>query len=220
MKSAEKKLIETGRKLYRKGLIAATEGNLSYKLSENQILTTRSGVCKGALKPEDLLIVDLEGQTQNSTKHPSTEIEMHLEVYRRRPDVRAIVHAHPPYVISLSLAGISLDKPYLPESVLLLGAVPTAKYGRPSTEQVPASIRPFIEKTDILILDRHGSLTIGKSFTEAFYKLEILENTAKIIWLATQIGSLQGMDKREVSEIMKLRKRVYGLEFPIMPYKK
>ena len=143
---------------------------------------------------------------------------MHLGVYRQRPDVKAVVHAHPPYAISLSLAGIALDKPYTPESVLLLGAVPTAAYGRPSTSQVAESIQEYLKKTDIILLERHGSLTVGSTLQEAFEKLEILENTARIVWLARQSGIIKPLPLKEAKEIFALRKEVYGLRYPVIPF--
>ncbi len=220
MDEIKQQMIHIGRKLYDKGLVVATEGNMSCRLSDERILVTASGVCKGELTPADLVVVDLAGKMLHSNGGPSTEMQMHLEVYRSRPDVKAVIHAHPPYCISLTLAGVSLDRPFLPESVLLLGSVPTTQYGRPSTEQIPQSIRAYIEKTDSLILHRHGSLTVGKTLTEAYHKLEVMENTAKIIWLAKQVGPIQPLDKSELDELLKLREQVYRMEFPILPFKK
>jgi L-fuculose-phosphate aldolase len=141
-----------------------------------------------------------------------------LAVYRERPDVQAVIHAHPPVAVSLTLAGISLDQPFLPESVLLLGRIPTAEYARPSTNQVPTSIKEFIRRTDVLLLARHGSIAVGKNLKEAFQKLEILENTARIVWLAKQVGNPLPITEEEVKEIQKLRKTVYGLDYPIIPF--
>ncbi|MEJ2635397.1 MAG: class II aldolase/adducin family protein [Calditrichia bacterium] len=218
MDKIKNEIIKIGKKLYENGFIVATEGNISFRLDENRILITASGLGKGEMTAEDLVEADLDGNPLQSGKQPSTEIRMHTRVYRERPDVSAVVHAHPPHVVSLSLAGIELDQPYLAESALLLGSVPTAPYGRPSTQQVPDSILPFIKNTDVIILSRHGSLTIGKSLTEAYYKLEILEHTAKIVWLARQAGELHPLNKSEISELMALREKVYGLTYPIIPF--
>ncbi|GAB4364391.1 MAG: class II aldolase/adducin family protein [Calditrichia bacterium] len=218
MNQIQQQIIEIGRKIYEKGFIVAAEGNISHRLADDRILTTRRGVCKGELTPTDLVVVDLEGNPVEEGPLPSTEIGLHLEVYRNRPDIQAVLHAHPPYVISLTLAGFSLDQPYLPESALVLGRVPTAPYGRPSTQQVAESIRPFIRKTDVILLQRHGSLTVGKTLSEAFYKLEILEHTAKVVWLARQLRHFLPLDRIEVQELMKLRETVYGLTYPIIPF--
>ena len=218
MEDAIREIIETGQKIYHQGFVVATEGNLSVRIDQNTILATSSGVCKGELTPEDLVLLNLDGEILKNGKAPSSEIKMHLEVYRTRPEVNAVLHAHPPYAVSLTLVGISLDKPFLPESAILLGSVPTAPYGRPSTEQVAQSIQPFIKKTDTILLDRHGSLTVGKTMKEAYYKLEILEHTAHIIWLARQIKHFLPLDTFEIRELLKLRESTYGLDFPILPF--
>ncbi len=215
MEQYKNELIEVGKLLYQKNYITGTEGNLSIRISKEEILTTRSGVCKGNMSSDDLVLVNHVGDPIGSDLKPSTEFKMHLEVYKNRPDINAIVHAHPEFVISLSLAGHNFDKQYLPESALMLGKVPIAKYARPSTTQVPKSIKPYLQKTDIVILDRHGSLTYGKSLLDAFYKTEILEKTAKIIWLSSRVSPLISLDPLEIKELLKLRVEVYGLDSPL-----
>lgn len=218
MQDINQDIIEFGGRLYDKGFIVATEGNISCRLEDNRILATVSNVNKGHLTPSDLVILDRDGNPLETDKQPSTEIKMHLKVYQSRSDVKAVIHAHPPYVISLSLAGVSLDQPYLPESAVLLGAVPTVPYARPSTGQVPQSIAPYLRKTDILILERHGSLTLGSTLRDAYHKLEILEHTARILWQARQLGSLRPIDSREVQELTKLREEVYHPGYPVIPF--
>jgi L-fuculose-phosphate aldolase len=216
MDTTQNEMIEIGNLLYQKNYIAGTEGNISIRISEDRILTTRSGVCKGNLCTEDLVLVNHTGEPIEGNDQPSTEFKMHLEVYKNRPETKAIIHAHPIFAISLSLAGLNFDKQYLPESVIMLGKIPVAKYARPSTGQVPKSIKPYLEKTDIIVLDRHGSLTFGKTLKEAFYKTEILEKTAKIIWLSSRVGPLIPLDPLEIKELLKLRSEVYGLDSPIV----
>ncbi|OGB62156.1 MAG: hypothetical protein A2Y94_08520 [Caldithrix sp. RBG_13_44_9] len=218
IQSAKKELLRIGTLLYQRQYIVASEGNLSCRIDSKNILITRSGVCKGELTPDDLIKISLEKRASTGKQRPSTEMRMHLEVYRQRPEVNAVIHAHPPYAISLSLAGISLEKPYTPESVLLLGAVPTAAYGRPSTSQVAESIQEYLKRTDIILLERHGSLTVGKTLPEAFNKLEVLENTAKIVWLARQSGIIKPLPLKEAKELFALRREVYGLEYPVIPF--
>ncbi len=217
MNTLAKDMIETGKKLYRQGYIVATEGNISCRLGTGNILSTRSGVCKGELTGRDLVEIDPAGKPV-STGKPSTEIKMHLAVYRLRPEINAVIHAHSPYAVSLTLAGISLARAYTPESVLLLGAVPVASYARPSTGAVPDSIAGYIKKTDIILLERHGSLTAGKNLQEAFHKLEILECTARTVWLAHQLGPVLPLPDEEVQGLLSLRQTVYGLDYPIMPF--
>lgn len=219
IENTRRQMVETGRQMYQRGFIMAAEGNLSSRIEDERILTTVSGVCKGELSPDDFVLVDLEGRVIDGDRPPSTELKMHLEVYRQRRDVRAVIHAHPAHVVSLTLVGESFDRAYLPESALLLGAVPVAPYARPSTGQVPESIRPFVRKSDIIVLERHGSLTVGKTFEDAFRKLEVLEHTARIIWLSRQVGEPAPLPAGEIEELMRLRRSVYGLDYPILPFK-
>lgn len=218
MNQAKEILINIGRRMYDRGFIVATEGNLSCRLNSDHILVTRSGICKGEMSEDDLITVDMRGNVAGSKLQPSTEILMHLEVYRQRKDIKAVIHAHPPYILALTLAGISLESPYLPESVILLGAVPVASYAKPSTVRVSESIRKYVTKTDIIVLHRHGSLTMGRNLQEAYHKLEILEQTAKIIWLSVQVGTIEKLPREEVEEILALRKKTYGLDYPILPF--
>lgn len=218
LQSAKKELQRMGEILYQRQYITGREGNLSLRMNSNDILITRSGVCKGELTPTDVIKISLKKNTFNQFQKPSSELRLHLEVYRQRPEIKAVIHAHPPYAVSLSLAGISLEKPYTPESVLLLGAVPTAPYGRPSTSQVSESIQNYIKKTDIIILERHGSLTVGHTLKEAFQKLEILEHTAKIVWLGRQAGIIKPLSLKEAKELFSLRRVTYGLEYPVIPF--
>jgi L-fuculose-phosphate aldolase len=218
MKRIIQDMISIGQRLYNRKYIVGSEGNISCRINQEKILVTRSGACKGEMREDDIIPIDLSGKVLKKEVRPSSEIQLHLAVYRERPDVKAVIHAHPPVAVSLTLAGIPLDQPYLPECILLLGSVPTADYARPSTDQVPASIEEYIRKTDILLLTRHGSVTVGKNLKEAFQKLEILENTARIVWLAKQVGNPLPMALEEVKEIQKLRKTVYGLDYPIVPF--
>ncbi len=213
-----KQLIETGKKMYQRGLIIATEGNISCRQKDGTILATASGVCKGEMQEADVVRIDTAGRVLAGDRLPSTEIKMHLEVYRQRPDVGAVVHAHPPYVVALSLIGFGWKKAYMPESAIMLGAVPVAPYARPSTGQVPESIREPIRQSDIVILERHGSLTVGQTLEEAYQKLEILEHTARVIWLALQVGQPEPLPPEEIEALMKLRETVYGLKYPIIHF--
>lgn len=213
-----KEMIDIGKRLYDRQLIVAAEGNFAYRIDENRIVATPSGLCKGELKTDDLVLINSEGKKLSGKHNVSTEIALHLEVFRQRPDVAACIHAHPTNCIALMLAGKKLDKPLLRESVLLLGKVPTAPYARPSTTQVPESIRPFIQKTDCILLDHHGSLTVGKSLNEAFQKLEVMEHTAHCYITALNMGEVTELAQNEVRALMELRERTYRLSHPIIPF--
>lgn len=217
--SLRNEMVLIGRKLYAHGLIAASEGNFSVRLSEERILATPSGLCKGDLEPADLVIIDLQGNHLFGERRVSSEILMHLEAYRQRGDISAVIHAHPPLCVALMIAGKGLDQPILAENVILLGKIPVAPYARPSTRHVPESIRPYIVQTDCILLDHHGSLTVGKTLQEAFNKLELMEHSAKSYLNALQLGEVRLLDRDEIEELTRMRQKVYGISWPIIPFK-
>jgi L-fuculose-phosphate aldolase len=211
-------LVETGRLLYEKGLIVANEGNISVRLDAQTLLATPSGLCKGRLHPDDLVKIRCDGTPLSNHRPVSSEIKMHLAVYAERPDVQAVIHAHPPACLSLMLAGFGLDQPILAESVVLMGRVPTAPYARPSTSAVPESIRPFIHSTDFILLDRHGSLTVGSTLWEAFQKQEMMEHTAKIYRDALLLGEVKLLPPEEITALNDLRINRYRIPYLIIPF--
>ena len=197
--------MEIGRRMYQKALVAATDGNLSVRLSPDTILITPTGSCLGFLKPDELAVIDLEGKSQSNTIRPTSEYRLHLEVYRQRKDVTAIVHGHPPICTAFTVAGEQLDLCVLPEVVFTLGAIPTIPYSTPTTDEPPRVIREYIGRCDAMILDRHGTLTVGDSLTGAYYKLEKIEHTAKVVLTARMLGNVQVLDKNQVDRLMRVR---------------
>jgi L-fuculose-phosphate aldolase len=185
---ARLELVAVCKKLAERGLVAATDGNVSCRVGRERLLVTPAGKPKGRLEPMDLLLVDFQGEVLAGLEKPSSEILMHLEVYRRRADVAAVVHAHPPVLTAFSLAGIPFEAKALPEVWLTLGPVPTAPYATPCTAEVPESIAPFLENHQAILLERHGSLTVGRDLDEAYLRLEKLEHAAQILFLATVLG--------------------------------
>jgi L-fuculose-phosphate aldolase len=177
-------LIDTCKTLETKGLIAAMDGNVSVRVGEERILVTPSGRAKGDLVALDLLLLDLEGEILAGHGRPSSEIRMHLAVYSKRPDVQAVVHAHPPMLTAFTIAGIPFLAEALPEVWMSIGPVPTAPYATPSTEEVPRSIAPFIETHRAILMERHGSLTFGRTLKEACLRLEKLEHAARTLFFA------------------------------------
>ncbi len=214
-REARKQIVEVGRWLYEKDLIVATDGNLSVKLN-NRIIATPSGVSKGFLKENELVVVDLEGNKITGSGKPSTELKMHLEVYKVRPDVQAVVHAHPPKCTAFTIAGVPLTQCVMPEVVVSLGAIPTAPYATPSTDEVVLSIREPIQQTDAVMLDRHGSLTVGDTIYTAYRKLEKMEHAAEVMMYARMLGGVQTLSTNEVDKLMALRSSTYGLKGNIL----
>ena len=214
-REAKRQIVEVGKWLYNKGLVAATDGNLSIKLGD-RIITTPSGVSKGFLKENELVIVNSKGEKIGGSGKPSTEIKMHLAVYKIRPDVQAVLHAHPPKSIAFTIAGVSLAQCVIPEVVVTIGAVQTTPYATPSTDEVVQSIHEPIKHTDVLMLDRHGSLTVGKDIYSAYMKLEKLEHAAEILIYARLLGNVKTLNKAEVDKLMGLRESTYGLSNNIL----
>jgi L-fuculose-phosphate aldolase len=217
--SLREEIIEVGRLLYDRGLIVATDGNISARLDQELILITPSGLCKGRMTPDQLITIDLNGRkvgpgtVANQHLKPTSETAMHLEVYKQRADVLAVVHAHPPHAIALSIAGISLADCMLPEAIVFLGLTPTTPYATPSSEENAQAIRQVITGHDALVLQRHGSLTAGDSPLNAFYRTETLEQIARITFMLHQLGGGQPLPPFQVEKLIKTR-RDLGLSRP------
>ena len=206
-------MVRVGRLLWERGYVAATDGNLSARLGSDRLLVTPSGVSKGFLSEHDLVVIGLEGggqargpaPTGGRAGRPSSEILMHLEVYRQRPDVRAVVHAHPPAAIAFSIAGVTLARCVLPEVIVTLGGIPTTEYATPGTTEVSESIRQALRSYDALVLAHHGSLTVGKTLWEAYLLLEKVEQTAQITLAAQQLGRVHTLPPEAVQKLAAMR---------------
>ncbi len=177
-------ILHFGKRLDERQMIAANDGNLSVRIGENAVLITPSGLPKGELKQEQLVTVDLRGNQKGGLGIPSSETAMHLKIYRENPQVGGVCHAHPVFATALAAAGQSLETPLLTENVIGLGPIPLAPYATPGTEEVPASIAPFLQTHKGALLANHGALAWGKDLAQAYYRLETMEHTAKIHILA------------------------------------
>lgn len=207
-----KEIVRVCRLLHEKGYVAATDGNVSVRLSKNRVLSTPSGFSKGFLAPEQLVVTDLEGRKIPSREpasrdlKPTSELLMHLEAYRQRPDIGAVIHAHPPICVALSIAGISLAKCLLPEVVVTLGLIPTAEYATPSSAEGPQAIRDLIANHDALVIQRHGTLTVGKDPFDAYLKLEKVEHLAYVTLILRQLGRETPLPPAEVAKLLRMRR--------------
>jgi L-fuculose-phosphate aldolase len=205
-------IVRVCRLLHEKGYVTATDGNVSVRLSKNRILSTPSGFSKGFLAPEQLVVTDLEGkkilthEPASRSLEPTSELLMHLEAYRQRPDIGAVIHAHPPICVALSIAGISLAKCLLPEVVVTLGLIPTAEYATPSSIEGPQAIRNLIANHDALIIQRHGTLTVGKDPLDAYLKLEKVEHLAHVTLILRQLGRETPLPPAEVAKLLQVRR--------------
>ncbi len=197
-----RQIVEIGRRLYDRRLVAAAAGNISARVSAGRILITPSGICKGKLSASDLIPVDPSGNALDARgRRPSSELGMHLCVYRQRPDVGAAVHAHPPYATACAVAGISLTEPVLPETVAALGPVVLAEYATPSTPEVAASISSLANHHDAIILKNHGVLTVGRDLEAAFMKMEMVEHLAQVVFLARKLGNVDLLTSAQVAAL-------------------
>ena len=201
----KQEICEVGHRLYNHGFVAANDGNISVKLNDNEFYCTPTGVSKGSLTPDMIIKIDAEGNKLEGTLNPSSEIKMHLRVFSERPDVNAVVHAHPPVATAFTVAGIPLDRYILPEAVLTIGDVPTCAYATPSTMEIPDSLMPYIQEHDAFMLKNHGALTVGNTLTRAFFTMEEVEFNAKIMKYAMELGRIEEISEEKMYELMDLR---------------
>jgi len=206
-------IVEVGRRMYARGYTASNDGNISVRLDANRLLMTPKSVCKGFMTPQMMCITDLDGRKLAGERDPSSEMEMHLEVYRQRPDVNAVVHAHPPIATAFAVAGIPLDRAVLAEVVTTLGSVPIADYATPSTTELPDAVRKYVKVHDGMLLANHGALTLGADLFSAYYKMETIEHFARISFTARMLGGERLLSREEVVRLQGLR-GMYGIASP------
>lgn len=213
-------IVSVSHLLYTKGFVSATDGNVSARLENGNFLTTRSGINKGTVIEEDILEVDIHGnivigsqQSAISTSKPSTEIGMHLFIYKNRPDVNAVVHAHPVYATGFAAARQPLVSCVFPEVIVGLGAIPLAEYATPSTEEVAQSLAPYVNSADAILLANHGVVTYGKDIWDAYYKMEKVEHAAQITFVARMLGGEKRLTREEVEKLSAISNQSYGKDF-------
>jgi L-fuculose-phosphate aldolase len=199
--------------MYARGYTASNDGNISARLGADRLLMTPKSVCKGFLTPDMMCITDLDGRKLQGDRDPSSEMLMHLEVYRQRQDVQAVVHAHPPTATGFAVAGIPLTRPVLAEVLTTLGSIPIAAYATPSTQELPEAVRKYIKAHDGMLLANHGALTVGSDLFAAYYKMETIEHFAKISLVARTLGRENLIARDEVLRLQELR-GTYGIKAP------
>jgi L-fuculose-phosphate aldolase len=200
-------IVRVCRLVYEKGWVAANDGNISVRLENGCILCTPTSVSKGLVKAEDLIICDCDGNKLEGRLERTSEIAMHNTIYAIRPDVRAVVHAHPPVATGFATAGRALDKALLPEVVINLGAVPLASYGLPGTPALTDGMLPLIPNYDALLMENHGCVSYGPDVWQAFYKMETVEHFARITFVAEMLGGARPLPREEVEKLFAARKR-------------
>lgn len=201
-------ICDIGKRIYEKGFVAANDGNISVRIDEYTFLVTPTGVSKGFMTPEMLIKVDIEGNVIEGDYKPTSEIKLHLQVYKERPDIRSVVHVHPPYATAFAIAGIPLNQATMPESIVTLGTIPIAAYGTPSTEELSMSICPYIPNHNGVLLENHGALTWGVSIDQAYFRMESLEFCAKVNWIASQMNGDRELSFANVDKLIALKQNL------------
>ncbi len=206
----KEQICDIGRRMYNRKMVAANDGNISVKLSDNEFLCTPTGVSKGFMTPEYICKVDAKGNLLEANEgfRPSSEMKMHMRVYEKRPDVGAVVHAHPVFATSFAIAGIPLSQPIMAEAVLSLGSVPVAPYGTPSTMEIPDAVEPYLEHYNAVLLEHHGALTWSGDLLAAYMKMESVEFYAELLYRARQLGSPREISPENVRKLYEVRKKM------------
>lgn len=195
-----------GKLSYDRNYIVGADGNISARMADGTILITPTGAMKGFLEPHQVAHVDMTGHAIDDGPKPSSEVGIHLVSYQERPDVKAICHAHPPHAVAMTIAGVDLQMPVIPEIIVTIGGIPTAPFGTPGTSELPETIRDLVRCSDVMMMQNHGSVTLGANLMDAYKKLDMLEHTAKILWLAhVARGGLEPLPEEDVRKMLETR---------------
>lgn len=203
---AHEAIIEIGKLLYERSYVVSSDGNVSVRLEDERIVATPTMTCKGRMTLDGLAITDLDGKPLNDRK-ASSELAMHLLIYRERPDVKSVVHAHPPHGTAFAVAGLAIDQPILSEVILTLGCVPLTSYGTPSTNELTKEMQPFVKHHNALLMANHGAVAYGADIWQAFDRLETLEHTAKISILARTLGGAVDLPAEAIEKLVNIREK-------------
>jgi L-fuculose-phosphate aldolase len=201
-------ILRFGKMLHERGLIAATDGNISVRLHENAVLITPTCISKGMMSTEDLLVVDMSGRRIAGFRDVSSEVAMHLTIYRMRADIHAVVHAHPPTATGFAACGLALDQALISEVLLSLGGVPLARYATPGTSELSEALEPFIPDHDAVLMANHGVVTYGADLTQAYLNMETVEHFAKIALVVKQLGCEHPLAAEQVNKLLEMRQRI------------
>jgi L-fuculose-phosphate aldolase len=205
-------LVKYSNKTYEKGLVSATDGNLSIRLDNSRIAITRSGINKGDVTEHDIIIVDNNGNKLEGKGKASSELKIHLLAYNNRADLKAVVHCHPIYATAFATSKLDFTQPVFPEVILTIGPVPLCKYGTPSTEELPNSMKPHIQHSWAMLLENHGAVTFGEDIASAYNRMEKLEHFAKTIFISELLGGKNILSDHEVEKLYSIAENTYGIK--------
>jgi L-fuculose-phosphate aldolase len=203
-------IVRYGRMLHERCFVAAMDGNLSVRLRDDRILVTPTALSKGAMRPADMVVVDMEGRRVSGRRNVTSEIGMHLLIYRMRPDVQAIVHAHPPTATGFAAAGVALTEPLVCEVVMGLGCIPLARYGTPGTSELAGTLEPYVPNYDAILMSNHGVVTYGDTLEHAYMKMETVEHFAQIALVTHMLGRQQPLKQVEIEKLLLARSKYFG----------
>ncbi len=212
-KEIKDQICEIGRRVYNKGFAAANDGNISYRIGENEVLCSPTMICKGFMTPDDICMVDLDGKQLAGKKKRTSEILLHLTIMKHRPDVKAVVHCHPPHATAFAVCREAIPQCILPEIEVFLGEVPLAPYETPGGQAFADTVVPFLQATNTIILTNHGTVSFGKDLVEAYWKTEILDAYCRILILSKQMGGVHYLNEQKSRELLDLKKRL-GFDDP------
>lgn len=203
---ARKLVVEVGRLMYERSYVVSSDGNVSIRLDDNLLLASPTMTSKGRMTIDSLALTDIDGNPLNDRK-ASSELEMHILIYKMRPDVKAVCHAHPPHGSAFAAAGLAIDKPILSEVILTLGCVPLTEYGTPSTDELTEAMKPFVRHHNALLMANHGAVAYGNDLWQAFDRMETLEHTAKIAILARALGGANDLPSDAIEKLINIREK-------------
>jgi len=207
--SLKKDIIEAGKRAYVRGYVASNDGNISARIDKKYVLLTPTGISKGFMKASDLIVVDMHGKKISGKGEPSSEMQMHLQIYKERANIKSVCHMHPPYATGFAVAGIPLDQDVLQEVIITLGTILLVPYGTTGSEELYKPLLPLLKNCDAFLLANHGALTVGTDIFDAYFKMEILEHYAHILFVAKQLGNVNTLNAEQVQKLMALREK-YG----------
>lgn len=202
---AKRDILDIGKKLYERGFVAANDGNLSVRVGENAVWATPTGVSKGSMTENMLVKLDLDGRVLEGSAKPSSEVKMHLRIYKEQPQMRGVAHAHPPFSTTFAAAGLPLDEGLIQETVVLVGTVPVAPYAVPGSAALADSVAPFCKDYSALLLEHHGLVTWGKSLQQAYFFLESAEALARVMLYTRQLGADHLLTESQIDSLIALR---------------
>jgi len=204
----KEEICDIGRRLYAKGFAAGNDGNISYRLGENEVLCSPTFISKGFMKPDDLCIVDMQGNQVSGRRKRSSEILLHLTIMRERPDVKSVVHCHPPHATAFAVAREPIPQCVLPEVEVFLGDVPITKYETPGGQSFADTVLPFVKKANVIILANHGTVSYGDSVEHAYWWTEVLDAYCRILLMARDLGRVNYLDEKKTRELFEFKTRL------------